>query len=610
MEGNMRAGSSYVATAVALGIITLTGCAAESAEDQDVPGRGEDWGDENKYPEIGGAFASLEVLDGTCAFANGVVTVTAQTDPGASQTIIIGKRAVDSAILVNGNVCNTATMPITAATSSTMKRLVVTGTADIEILILDFLGGLLAPGVASATAGGIAIDLLGGTDEVRIRGTAAADTFYLGSDGIAVNADNYKDLTLSNVEAVNIALAGGNDTLTATNAALIKGVTGNFGLPLRLFGGAGNDTIVGGGVIDNIYGGPGNDTLSGGAGADNLYGEDGADTMQQGDAPDGNDALDCGEESPTDTSIDIVSYDKRTAVVTATVGANGVVTGGDTDTINANCEGITGGTQDDVLTGDTGANVLSGGPGNDELVGLDGADTLNGNDGNDTFDEGATPNGGDIFNGGAGTDVVDYSARTASLTVTMDGSSANDGEDGEEDNVKADVENLLGGTVDDTITGNTLANTLTGGAGNDVLSGLAGNDVFDEGTAANGGDQFIGGLGIDKVDYSGRSAILTVTMDGVDADDGDGTANENDDVEADVEDLIAGSGDDNITGNAGDNRLEGGTGDDTLSGGAGDDFLDGTDTGVGVDNQLVCGLGDDIAINLGDDGAAASDCEL
>ncbi|MET0287897.1 MAG: calcium-binding protein [Polyangiales bacterium] len=603
----MRAGSSYVATAVALGIITFTGCAADDGRDDGAPAPNEDWGDSTKYPEIGGAFQSLDALTGTCAFANGIVTVTST----AAQTILIGKRAVDSVILVNGATCETVatpTVPATPANATTMKRLVVNGAANAaEVLVFDFLGGFFAPGVATATSGGIVIDLGAGLgDGVAIRGTDAADTIFIGSDGLAFNADNYKDITFAGVETLSLALAGGNDVLTATNATATKGVNGNASIPLTLFGGAGNDVLLGGDAVDTVNGGPGNDTLSGGALADTLNGDDGADIIQGTAAADGSDTINCGNETPTNTSIDIVSYDKRTNVITANLGSNTAGESGETDAVNSNCEGVTGGSGNDSLTGDANDNVLSGGPGNDTLVGAAGNDTLNGGDGNDSFSEGATSNGGDIFNGGAGIDTVDYGSRTNALAVTMDGSTADDGEDNEADNVKADVENIIGGTAGDDITGNTLANTITGGLGADTLSGGVGDDIFLEGAATNGGDVFQGGAGIDLVDYSLRTGNLTVTMGDDTANDG--LALEADDIKDDVENLFGGAGADNLTGNALANLIEGGLGDDTISGLDGNDRLDGTDSGSAT-NNITCGLGDDFAFNKGA-GTYAADCEI
>jgi Ca2+-binding RTX toxin-like protein len=647
----MRAGSSYVATAVALGVIALTGCTTNRGSDDHGPAPGEDWGDENKFPEIGGAFHSLDALTGTCTFVSGVVTVTSS----AAQTIIIGKRA-DSTILVNGAECRTVatpTLPATAANATTMKRLVVNSTAGQtynESLILDFLGGFFAPGVATATSGAVAVDLGGGTDALNIRGTSAADTLFVGSDGIAFNADNYKDITISNTETVNIALAGGNDALTATNATATKGITGNAALPLTIFGGSGNDVIVGGAGIDNVYGGPGNDTLSGGSADDFLYGEEGADILQGTATADGSDTINCGDESPTNTSIDVVSYDKRTNVISATMaggsavvypladggdagggggadagaacsgdaGDSGICSGnygtagesGEVDLIHLNCEGVTGGSGNDVLVGNSADNVLTGGAGDDSLTGGDGNDTLNGGDGNDSFIEGSTSNGGDVFNGGAGTDTLDYSLRTGDLTVTMDGSAANDGLDNETDNVKADIENILCGSGSDEVTGNAADNKITGGSGADTLNGGAGADTFLEGAAANGGDTFVGGAGIDTVDYSLRTVALTIDMGDDTATDGDGAATEHDNIKDDVENLIAGSGNDTITGNDLNNSIEGGLGNDAIDGGDGDDQLDGTDNGGSVDNDLTCGAGTDLAINKGGAGSYAVDCEL
>ncbi|MDB4972311.1 MAG: Alkaline phosphatase [Myxococcaceae bacterium] len=653
----MRTGRSYVATAFALGIISLMGCAADSTGSVDTHPRNEDWGDETKYPELGGAYASLVAVTVAPTFVTGTLTITSAVD----ETIIVGKRAVDSAILVNG-------IQYGGVTSATLKKLVITGTTGDQIVILDFLGGVFAPGIA--TARGISVDLGAATtsNALRIRGTSAVDTFSVGSDGVSFNADNFRDIDVvwTNT-AASFALAGGNDVLTATAAG--KGVTGSATAPLTIYGGLGNDVILGGSGSDIIYGGPGADTISGGgtgAGGekDYLYGEAGADIIGQDAANNGQDFIYCGTESPIDPAkpvVDLVSYAARGTVATrdstnaasvATTDAARVwVTVGNTsapdttgpgnlpdgyleyaaddgylvpagdltsplvafnpasdvtveaDSVAADCEQVTGGQDNDILTGDANPNTLSGGTGDDVLSGLAGADVLNGDAGDDTFAEDAASNDGDVFNGLAGTDTVDYSLRIAVLNVSMDGKVADDGESGETDNVKGDVENVIGGTQGDTIVGNALNNKLTGGLGADTLNGGAGDDTFAEGDTANGGDVFIGGLGEDLVDYSLRANAVTVTMDGVAADDGEA---ELDNVSADVEDCNGGAGVDSITGNDLDNVIHGGAGADTLiSGGKGDDFLDG-DADVAV--AIVCGEGDDIAVN----GPATRDvsCEL
>jgi len=652
----MRTGRSYVATAIALGLMTLSGCAAEAGNVDKAPIG--DWGDETKYPEIGGAYHSLVPVTATPTFVSGTLTVTS----AVTETIIVAKRAVDSAILVNG-------VQYGGVTATTLKKLVITGTTDNQTVILDFLGGVFAPG--TATARGIEVALGAGTDTLRIRGSSGADAFAVGTDGVAFNADAFRDIevTWAGIESTSFALAAGNDSFVATLGG--KGVTGTASNAMTIYGGTGNDAITGGSGSDIIFGGSGADTLTSSAGNDVFSGEAGADIITQGADKDGNDTIHCGTEAVPDPAkpvVDIVSYALRgnatardeTSLVTVgtsdgervqvTVGgtcvdadsdsvcdldANGlpqyptddgqiVETGGtfsggvmtadttiaadETDSVAADCESVLGGLDNDILTGDSGDNTLSGGGGNDKLTGKGGEDTLNGDADDDTFDESTTTLGGDgdILNGGTGTDTVDYSARTAALTVTMDGKTADDGESGELDNVKADIENLIAGDGDDIITGNGLNNNLTGGAGADTLNGSTGDDVFKEGSASNGGDSFNGGAGVDKVDYSARTAALTVTMDGAAADDG--LSGENDNVGADVEDVTGGSDADSITGNDLDNTIHGGAGLDVLlKGGLGDDFLDGD---ADFATSIVCDEGDDIAINLDSGSTRSLTCEL
>lgn len=652
----MRTGRSYVATAVALGIISLMGCAADTTGNQDKAPVG-DWGDETKYPELGGAFQALSPVTATPVFATGTLTVTS----AVAETIIIGKRAVDSAILVNG-------VQYGGVTAATLKKLVITGAANNQVVILDFLGGVFAPG--TATARGIVIDLGAGANELHIRGSSAADTFSVGTDGVSFNSDAFRDIDVVWTGTVpSFALAAGADVFSATAAG--KGVAGSFANALTVYGGNGADVITGGSGNDHLYGGADSDTLSGGgtADTDRLYGEAGADTILQGADKDGADTIHCGTEAvvdPLKPVVDVLSYALRgTATardqtndttkaatdgerLTLTIGgaftdvdadaaptpgpgdldaegyvtytttsgqgteatangALGAITITENDIISADCESVLGGMDNDVIVGDASNNTISGGAGADTLTGNDGDDVLNGDADDDTFDESTAVlgAGGDIFNGGAGIDTVDYHSRTGSLTVSMDGKVADDGESGDLDNVKADVENILCGTGADTVVGNALNNVITGDMGADTLNGGAGDDTFNEGAAMSDGDVFVGGLGIDTVDYSARTVALVVTMDGLVADDGE--SGELDNVSADVENLTGGTQADSITGNALDNVIHGGLGDDTLlSGLDGDDFLDGDDATLG--GTIVCGNGDDIAINF--TGTRDLSCEL
>jgi Ca2+-binding RTX toxin-like protein len=156
--------------------------------------------------------------------------------------------------------------------------------------------------------------------------------------------------------------------------------------------------------------------------------------------------------------------------------------------------------------------TLDGGSGNDTLLGGGGNDTLLGGDGNDKLDG---RGGSDLFRGGAGTDTADYTLRRNSVFVGI-GTSADDGERGEGDNVYGDVENVWGGRGNDTIRGSSANNRLVGGAGDDVIYGRGGRDTI------------LGGAGNDLI-YARDGDRIADSLDG-----GDGT----DAAQRDLTDLL------------------------------------------------------------------------
>ena len=240
---------------------------------------------------------------------------------------------------------------------------------------------------------------------------------------------------------------------------------------------------------------------------------------------------------------------------------------------------IVGTAGDDVILGSSGADTIHGLGGNDTICGGPGDDFAAGMDGNDVLVEGRTQSGVDRLDGGPGSDTVDYSARTASVRVSVSGP-GNDGEAGEGDTVTT-AEIQLGGSGNDTLTGGAANDTLMGGGGNDVLTGGmgdddvrggAGADTLKEGTAASGADKLDGGPDSDTVDYSARTASVTVSVTGS---GNDGEAGEGDTVTA-AETQLGGSGNDTLTGSSasgGNDTLVGGGGNDALIGGLGNDIV-------------------------------------
>jgi Ca2+-binding RTX toxin-like protein len=389
-----------------------------------------------------------------------------------------------------------------------------------------------------------------------------------------------RSYTFAALSRLHADLAGGNDTASVeldSDRATVNG-------------GAGDDTLTGGAGAQNFFGGDGNDRLVGGPGDDRLAGDGGDDTLDGGT---GMDAIFGGP------GADTVDYSSRTAALYIVLGSGGGEAG-ENDDLNQDVEIVLGGAGNDYIAEFSWAtehatgveeprNTLYGGAGNDTLDGGSGEDALFGGPGDDTllasefyvslFDP-YGPNheprySADHYSGGTGNDTIDYSGRKRAddgLAVSLDGV-ANDGRlagrdhGAEGDNVDADVENVIGGGGDDRLSGSAANNRLVGNGGNDILRGGAGDDVLDGGA---GRDWMLGGPGNDTADYSSRTRGLRLSLNGK---FDDGEPGERDNVFADVETVIGGSGNDVLTGSAANNRLEGRDGNDTLTGGAGKDWL-------------------------------------
>ncbi len=176
---------------------------------------------------------------------------------------------------------------------------------------------------------------------------------------------------------------------------------------------------------------------------------------------------------------------------------------------------IIGGEGDDLLAGGGGADYLDGGDGNDDLRPKNGGikvtnwQVANGGDGDDTIRGGS---GDDWIEGGAGWDTVNYSSRTANLTITANDNTANDGQSGEYDNVRSSVDVIQSGSGNDTLSPSTSPFVRThGNGGNDTITGNnsywgeyiyggSGDDVI---YGNNGSDMLYGDSGTNTV-YGGN----------------------------------------------------------------------------------------------------------
>ena len=408
-------------------------------------------------------------------------------------------------------------------------------------------------------------DTIDNASKDLVAGTSGADTIIVAGDRIASIAG----LT------INETTFSGGEHLIDT-VALIDG-------------GAGDDTIVGGELGNDLIGGEGNDTLVGGKLDDWLFGED------------GNDRLFAGAANYQFADGDIAA----TAAALSVTGNGDLLDGGDGDDVLYGSRGgdwLRGGDGSDVLHGGSGGDILDGGAGNDS--GVNGEARLFGGGGTDQY----------VFGYGNGIDVVFDEADNSPATVAG------------QDSLHRRLQQLAGGTLQRNWAGGgdyELDGSVRGGEDSiafgpgvtfsDIVlqrsgaAGAPGQDLIIKLTAANSelgsrvetGDQLvikdwfesthkvewlrfangeeirIGDLTSFIVGTSGSDVILGTN-------------------EADF--IYGGDGSDTIFGLAGDDFAFGGFGKDLIAGDADNDFV----AGGQDDDQTIGGEGNDTV--FGDDG--------
>lgn len=411
-------------------------------------------------------------------------------------------------------------------------------------------------GTAADGAGGI--DTFFGIEGVRgsgfndvLTGTDRTDTIEFfegmgGDDSIdghgGIDRADYAQAQAGVI--VNLATGVASDGLGGTDS--LSGIEQVNGSPF-------DDVLIGGASDDRLTAGAGNDTLNGGAGVNFIDGGAGTDTLSRAGAT-------------TNQSVDL-------AAGTA-----------DADTI-LGIENVIGSDHDDTIRGDFRANRLEGGSGNDtyRLIGFTEADTI--------IDSAGTADrleivgtelidiievswsgtgaisafGGFTFNGTTFSgieevtlnllgnvegDQLAYTSTIASVIVTLGGAAS--GFTGP----ILGVENVVGGSGDDTIVADNANNHLQGGAGNDWIKSGDGNDTID------------GGEGIDTIDLSEDFGAHHIDLH-------DAFLPTAFDLVFNVENIVGSNGDDRFAGSFEANIISGGGGNDLIEGDAGSDTLAG-----------------------------------
>jgi RHS repeat-associated protein len=259
----------------------------------------------------------------------------------------------------------------------------------------------LAAGNGLFFANGSGIVQYTGIEKFNITGTKVSDDIRGGnSNDTLIGGDG--DDKLNGFAGVDIFDGGaGNDTATinlsantANNLVDIIASTTNYGTQLisieglNATGGSGNDTLVAGGLSDNLAGGAGDDVLNAGnGGIDTVAGGDGTDTL----------IVDYSA-SATGNGTRCNEYDLAAGQGFFFANGAGVVQYTSIEKFNItgtkNNDDIRGGNSNDTLIGGIGSDTLSSGAGNDILTGVNilstnpGAseiDRLAGGAGRDTF---------------------------------------------------------------------------------------------------------------------------------------------------------------------------------------------------------------------------------
>ncbi|MEM1343237.1 MAG: calcium-binding protein [Pseudomonadota bacterium] len=523
------------------------------------------------------------------------------------------------------------------------------GGADIDILTYAFENTAVTVNLAnpSRNAGGAAGDV---TNRIEnLIGTVFGDDLTGNTAPNRIEGLNGDDVLRGQFGRDTLFGGQGDDTLFALVASNRSETSSN-----DLFGGLGNDLLIGAAGGDLLDGGPDEDTLQGEAGNDILLGGDGDDTLEGGP---GADSLDGG------AGLNTVSYQGATTGATvnlvnnarnAGAAAGDVLSGfqiligsglADDLTGSALADDIFGGAGNDVLRGQFGvdlldggagddtlfalvasnrsetfANALVGGPGNDLLIGAAGPDDLSGDAGTDTLlgeagdDVLRGGTGADALDGGPGTDTASYSDAVMGVRVNLFNPSRNTGEAAGDTYVSVEV--IEGSAFSDDLTGSTAGDVLLGEAGNDVLRGQFGPDTLKGGAGddtlfslvastraesdaniLNGGpgaDLLIGADGRDTASYADALGTgVTVNLVNPSRNTGEATG----DTYVSIEDIEGSALDDDLTGSGGNNRLIGGDGDDVLRGQFGADTLAG-------------GAGDDVLFALVASNRSETDANL
>ena len=194
----------------------------------------------------------------------------------------------------------------------------------------------------------------------------------------------------------------------------------------------------------------------------------------------------------------------------------------------------------------------------------------------------------DRFDGGSGINTLSYANDTAGVTVNLLSGTIAGGDATGDTIVFGSIQNLIGGSGNDSLRGNAGNNRIDGGAGDDTIGGNFGNDILIGGANGASGDRLDFGIGTLT---SGVTVNLSITTA---QDTGAGIK-----TILGFENISGSDFDDVFTGNSDVNSIGGSDGNDIIKGGAGADLLDGgNNTAGGGDWVTYAGSASGVTVNV------------
>ncbi|WP_104668755.1 peroxidase family protein [Ensifer adhaerens] len=512
---------------------------------------------------VGGSFTYRGTGTDT-ATVDVVRDILGTIDGGTGNDILVGDNAANT---LNGNAGNDIVFAgggnDTINQSSTQGRDVIDGGAGSDTYVLSGSAGAELFRIYAVTAGQNA-NLAASLNTTFLASTEIVITRTVGGvESVIAELDNIEEISVNTLNVTNnnnnggpdqgvsqgdtIQVIGNFDTTSLNYSTItVEGSAGNDVIDISSLSSAhrivfrsngGQDTIVGAlrpqDVIEIPTGadptdyaesdnGDGTRTLSNGDHTITFGGD--APTLVVGDHDDHDDD-DVDDHGGSDDNGDDDSCGSGDGSGSGDGDGTPLPAAARTLVGTAASDVLIGGAVGDILLGGASADILSGDAGDDVLRGEDGDDVLSGGDGNDVASGGA---GDDEIHGGAGADM------------------------------------LFGNGGADLIYGDAGNDIIEGGAGSDKAWGGAGDDVV-LATKGDGDDSYWGGDGNDTLDYSVATGNLKVDLGNGFMDRGHvvGAGTGNDTIYG-FENVIGGSGHDQITASTAVNIMDGGLGDDVF----------------------------------------------